>query len=315
MHLTILAENEQEMMAQITVKRLRSQTSDAALELLDRESSTQCTSSLQSLFQGPFGVLNVTLDKASPNRYKKSSPCPAMPWQSLEITPVNEAYPGFWMPESSTSSPHNHALVSSLNEISASRIGALIHSSNNQEEGSSSYPHSLNNSPHPSLSFTPFTPPGPYVITERAPQLLRYFKDQIDSLSFPLKGNRKCPWRTIHLPRAEKAYAELLLHQTASNTGLSLFYSLLAASCLHMSSRNDNTLDWDQYGKQYKQISRHHLELSIQEEMASDTHVKYKELLIALLSTIMLEVPSTEIFACLWQFQLIFMYPDHLWKL
>jgi hypothetical protein len=73
-----------------------------------------------------------------------------------------------------------------------------------------------------------------------------------------------------------------------------------------MSSRNDNTLDWDQYGKQYKQISRHHLELSIQQEIASDTHVKYKELLIAFLSTIMLEVPSTETFACLWQFQLIF---------
>lgn len=287
-------------MAQKTVKSLRNQTANEALEILNREVSSQTTSSSESLFQGPFGVLNVTTDKAPPNEFTEASPCPArpqkpqpaIPWQSSEITPANEARPDFWTPESSISSPHNHALVSSPNESSTPGIGTLVHFSNNQENGAS-YPPSLGHILSPVLPSSPFVSPASHVIPERAPQLLRYFKNQIVSLSFPLKGSKKCPWQNIHLPRAEKAYAELLLHQTASNTGLSLFYSLLAASCLHISSRNDTTLDWDKFGKQYKQISRHHLELSIQQEIVSDTRVKYKELLMALLSTVMLEVPST----------------------
>jgi len=237
--------------------------------------------------------LNVTLDKASPNLSTESSPCPAISWQSLEPTPVDQARPRFSTPESTTSSRRDHTLDFSLNGMPTPQIVVLVHSGNNQEKGNSSYPPSLNDTSCPISSFTPSTPPDHHVIMERAPQLLRYFKDQIDSLSFPLQGNRKCPWRTIHLPRAEKVYAELLIHQTANNTGLSLFYSLLAASCLHISSRNNAASGWAQYGKQYKQISRHYLELSIQQEIASDMHVKYKELLIALLSTVMLEVPST----------------------
>jgi arginine metabolism regulation protein II len=302
LHVTRTTEKEQKLMAQMTVKSLRSQTANEALEILNREISSQNTDSSESLFQGPFGVFNVTLDKAPPNDFTESSPRPArpqkpqpaVPWQSPEATPVNEARPDLWTPESSISSSHNHALVSSPNESSNPGIGTLVHFSNYQED-SASYPPSLGNIPSPILPFSPFVPPASHIIPERAPQLLRYFKNQIVSLSFPLKGSKKCPWQNIHLPRAEKVYAELLLHQTASNTGLSLFYSLLAASCLHICSKNDTTLDWDKLGKQYKQISRHHLELSIQQEIALDTRVKYKELLMALLSTVMLEVPSTQI--------------------
>jgi arginine metabolism regulation protein II len=112
------------------------------------------------------------------------------------------------------------------------------------------------------------------------------------TLSPSLEDKRLCPWRNIHLPSAKKTFAELLLHGTANSLGLSLFYSALAASCIHLSQRDQVSSDWDRLGKHYKQTCMHHLNLSIQQEVATEGQLPYKELLVALLSMIILEVSA-----------------------
>lgn len=144
---------------------------------------------------------------------------------------------------------------------------------------------------HTRLDVSPFSTAS-RLVPQRSPELLRYFKSNIVSLSFPLKHSRWCPWQSVHLPKAEKTYAELLLHQTASHTSLSLFYSLLAASCLHISTKTASPVEWKGFGETYKQISKHQLRCSVEQEIAGQDKVKYKELLMAFLSMAMLEVPT-----------------------
>ncbi|KAF7590907.1 hypothetical protein BBP40_002269 [Aspergillus hancockii] len=77
-----------------------------------------------------------------------------------------------------------------------------------------------------SLSLTPVPSPalsGSKRIPPLAPKLLRYFKENIVSFSFPLKNCRNCPWQAFHLPGAMSTFAKLSIHQPASHTRLSLF--------------------------------------------------------------------------------------------
>ncbi|KAJ5375737.1 fungal-specific transcription factor domain-containing protein [Penicillium concentricum] len=296
-HLLTSTEIEQESMARITVESLQCQSANAALEQLDREDHTLAASPLQIFSRGPFGVLNISSDNSQSIGNVESNPSPAittsprqvMPWQNIMVSQLEDAPPGIWTPESCTPSPHDYGLAPSPNRSSTSEIATMVYSKNNREKNISTL-DSLNTGPFSITSLTTATPREVYAMPERAPQLIRYFKYQVRSLSYPLKGNKRCPWQTIHLPRAEKAYAELLLHQTASNTGISLFYSLLAGSCFHLSSKEDHSLDYEKDGNEYKQLSRHYLEQSIKQEIASEEKVKYKELLMALLSTVMLEI-------------------------
>lgn len=318
----ISVESEQETMAQSTVDSLRGQTANKALEKVDDAKIVQNTSSMGSVFQGPFGVFNASPGKTMPTDSNESSPCPTGPkssrlavkWQNMAISQVDEAHSVLGTPQSFISSPHDCELLFSRNESSTTEVGAMVSSSDNEREQDVSLT-SLEHNITPTSFSMPVASQASHIIPDQAAELLRYFKHQVGSLSFPLKGNKRCPWQSIHLPRAEKAYAEILLHETTSNTGFALFYSILAGSCFHRSSRRDPTLKWAKSGREYKQLSRNYLELSIQEEMALSTQVKYKELLMALLSNVMLEVPNSRHHSILLATNANIIYPDYQWKL
>lgn len=167
---------------------------------------------------------------------------------------------------------------------------------------------SLSLSPVGSQIVTPYDaapsrqPPSPPVhlpqllssnVPETAPELLRYFKNHGVAFSYSMKPDKAiCPWENIHFPVAERTYAQLLLHGTSTSTDMSLFYSVLAASCLHRSRHGNasESVNWAELGTQYKETSRQHLEQAIQDELVPVVPTKYKKLLMALLSMTMLEV-------------------------
>ncbi|KAL4899102.1 fungal-specific transcription factor domain-containing protein [Aspergillus multicolor] len=303
----LFSEVEQENMTRTTVQSLGSQSANEALEQVDRHTHTLVTGSVQTFSYGPFGVLNISLDldKDLPIHNLNMELLPSLAAStSPRLSQFDDPHPDLWTPTSLASSFSPQEPISASNQrasletatatatttATATATATMVRPNGNQEENIFTL-SSFDDSPLsiPS-SLTTANPQNPHSMPERAPQLIRYFRHQVVSLSYPLKGNKHCPWQTIHLPRAEQVYAELLLHQHASSTGLSLFYSLLAASCFHLSSQRDTTLDWQTHGKEYNQLSRHYLEQSIHREIASDAKVKYKELLMALLSMVMLEI-------------------------
>ncbi|PMB72147.1 Arginine metabolism regulation protein II [Beauveria bassiana] len=122
--------------------------------------------------------------------------------------------------------------------------------------------------------------------------LLRYFKSDVVSFSFAARHDaRICPWQNIHLPAAEKTCTQLIRQSSTTPTGLSLLYSVLASTCFHLAPRDVASADrWTDLGERYKQEARQHLEVAIQEEILLLTRTNYEELLMALLSTTMLEL-------------------------
>lgn len=77
------------------------------------------------------------------------------------------------------------------------------------------------------------------------------------------------------------AYADILVGNKASHTILSLLHSLLSASCLHRATRlrifNHH-------------LAKQHLQFGLEEELTDRRPLKYKELLMSILSTVLLEV-------------------------
>ncbi|KAI9931696.1 hypothetical protein MW887_010273 [Aspergillus wentii] len=265
---------EQESMTRITVRSLGKQSVNAALDSLDH------TRSGPGLFHGPFGVLDLMQDNRPPTpqhealehghspRREDVEDCLAAeidlagPEADLGYMPVNRQPLGLTPP--ATERTDEDEDIRPLQPRLSPTLSAPP--------------------PHPRLS-PPDVPP-------QAPELLRHFKDHVISFSYPLRGNPNCPWHNIHLPTAMATYAELLVSQRASHTGLSLFHSLLAASCLHRSMRSRDSSDYDTLRASTQRIASQHLYVALEEEATGRNPVEYKELLMAILSMVFLEISS-----------------------
>ncbi|KAM3556248.1 hypothetical protein MY1884_005162 [Beauveria asiatica] len=134
--------------------------------------------------------------------------------------------------------------------------------------------------------------PASHPSLEFMQHLLRYFKSDVVSFSFAARHDASiCPWQNIHLPAAEKTSKQLFRQSSTTPTGLSLLYSVLTSSCFHLASLDVASADrWIELGERYKQEARQHLEVAIQEQILLLTQTNYEELLMALLSTTMLEI-------------------------
>lgn len=245
----------------MTVDSLGQQSANAALAHLDGFDMGHDS------FRGPFGVLKVvpseetSRDESQPDWAELSQMDFGILWDSLDTTGSGL----YGLTGGSEDAPQADPLL----DVDIQNL----------------LPGSLSLTPSPSLplSESKHIPP-------LAPDLLRYFKDNVVSLSFPLKNCRKCPWQAIHLPSAMSTFAELSIYQAASHTRLSLFYSLLAASCLHMYARDQSAVEVDVSGKRFKEMAKQHLESALNEEVLGSKRAKYKEILMAVLSMVMLSV-------------------------
>lgn len=252
-----ITEQYQKSMSQMTLDSLQSQSVNEILESLDHN-SVQNTPLPEFSFKGPFGVLNLLPSSISLD----------------DCTGTDSA----------------STVTENLREATDTSYSARDDVALENNETTHSLSVQWNDSPTINTSPLSFPQLNSHPITETAKYLLRYFESDVVSFSLSLKDSELCPWKNIHVPSAKRCFAELLLHQTANSLDLALFYSLLAASCFHLSQRTEESRDWDTFGKDYKQTAMYHLNLSIQKETATDGQMPYKELLTALLSMAMLNV-------------------------
>lgn len=298
--LTLSPVSDQQKMTRMTVDSLGQQSTNAALAKLDSEngSGRRAGSYLENdSFQGPFGVFKIHPSEASRDGQAESQPDLDEPshlefdllWRSLDTTSAvagdTDLYSGLNIAQGSEGASTSDPLL----EVDTMQNNLQICFPELLEEN-----HGLIRQPM-SLPPTPvrsFALSGSTLIPPRAPELLRFFKENVVSLSFPLKNCQKCPWQTIHFPSAMSTFAELSIYETASYTRLSLFYSLLAASCLHKYTRDQSAAELNMSGKGFVQIAKRHLELALNEEVLGPKRAKYKDILMAVLSVVMLLVRS-----------------------
>ncbi|KAI9034851.1 Zn(II)2Cys6 transcription factor [Aspergillus affinis] len=279
---------DQRRMTQMTIDSLGQQSASTALTILE--------SGNEGSLQGPFGVLDMALREASldtaitsqsdfpPHEFEMDAI-----WQSLD---TESATPG----DTHFLAGLYDLVEESQNTNAVNTLMQLEHLPHDLRiplaEGLGGSPDeivfqqsltTLSPSPSPGLQEIKRMPP-------LAPDLLRYFKENVQSLSFPLRNSMKCPWQGIYLPSAMSTFAELSINHTASHTRLSLFYSLLAASCLHMYARNESAEDLNVSGKRFKDIAAQHLGLAMNKEVLGPGRAKYKEILVATLSMVMLSI-------------------------
>ncbi|KAL4748416.1 fungal-specific transcription factor domain-containing protein [Aspergillus terricola var. indicus] len=234
-----------------------------------------------ALFKGPFGV-QVLLNPASADNNQEEPHSDQIEHDLLEWDPLWPAIAG----DSATfdglydvpGSSGNATILDPLLDVMNDPQSLLPPSLGTDLDELIYQPTSLSLAPVlPSLEVS-----GNKKIPPQAAKLLRYFKVNVISLSFPLKNRRQCPWQALSI------------HHTTSHTRMSLFYSLLAASCLHKYARDQSADDLEISAKWFKETAKQHLELALNEEALGPKQAKYKEILIAVLSMVMLSIFNGE---------------------
>jgi arginine metabolism regulation protein II len=129
-------------------------------------------------------------------------------------------------------------------------------------------------------------------IPSEARHLLSYYSERIiDVMS--MSTTNKPPWKTIHLPCAMGAFADLVVHgEGRSLARMSLFYALLSISSFHIgfASEDGNSRYWRDRGELHKKTSESYLTLALRNDMPKSARGKYKELLMSGLSMVTIGV-------------------------
>ena len=274
---------EQEWMTKSTVSSLGQVTVNAALENIDRWLET---GDGPRLFQGPFGVLDFVQETSHDHSTIDDAP------QTQSAGQNNSGDRG--NVESFAADMHPIADESVLPATSShNQLFEPTPQSTVVSTCDNGFQDTLDFHSPASLLSVPSDMRGSELSTDippRALELLRLFKANTLSLSSPLRGSPDCPWQTIHLPAAMSTYAELLVNQKTSHHRLSLFHSLVSASCLCDANRSRDAIDSETLRVSSQHLAKEYLELALQEELTSRNPVKYKELLMAILSMVYLEV-------------------------
>lgn len=273
----------------MTVDSLGRRLAGAALARLDRDGNEAVSLSRNEAFQRPFGVLKLVPDEVSADTEQNGQ-------QKDQV----ETLQAEWEPLVPLEN------VPSIGEDHNGKLGDMVQDSENFMDSTLALDvdtipsdltllDSLDASFHEFLRSPLSTSPSPISLTlsskhipPQAPDILRHFEQNILTLSFPLRNCRNCAWQTIHLPAAMSTYAELSILGTTSHIKLSLFYSLLAASCINLFTRDQNALGLDRLGGGFKQIAKQHIEQALNEEAIGPKQGKYKELLMGVLSMVMI---------------------------
>jgi arginine metabolism regulation protein II len=122
--------------------------------------------------------------------------------------------------------------------------------------------------------------------------LLDYYSCRIIDVMSMSPGN-KPPWKTVHLPCAMRALAELMVHgEIRSFAKMALFYALLSVSSYHMGSADrrskDRTQYWHERAYLHKQKAENCLRAALTKDLPKSSRGKYKEILMSFLSTVII---------------------------
>lgn len=129
-------------------------------------------------------------------------------------------------------------------------------------------------------------------IPDEARLLLDYYSEKIiDVMS--MSTTSKPPWKTIHLPCAMSAFADLVVHgEGRSLARMALFYALLSISSFHIGfeHKDEHSLYWRERGELHKKKSESFLRSALRNDMPKGARGKYKELLMSGLSMVTIGV-------------------------
>ncbi|ORY65123.1 fungal-specific transcription factor domain-containing protein [Pseudomassariella vexata] len=131
-------------------------------------------------------------------------------------------------------------------------------------------------------------------VPEHAGPLLRYYKQHMMKPSSSMQAKRKSPWQILFLPCALETFAELTLWNQSSHTRSTILYSLVAHSAFQLHQKNipefPSTVPWGVVGLKHQQAAQRHLRIALQTEMQGGDHVKYTQLLMAILAAAMVSL-------------------------
>lgn len=131
-------------------------------------------------------------------------------------------------------------------------------------------------------------------IPSEARLLLDYYSTKIIDL-MSMSPRQKPPWKTIHLPCAMSALAELLVYGEArSFAKMALFYALLSISSFQIGLGTKDCRQtahyWLERGKCHKRKSEQYLRLALDISKEKSSRGKYKEILMTTLSMVTIGV-------------------------
>jgi arginine metabolism regulation protein II len=140
-------------------------------------------------------------------------------------------------------------------------------------------------------------------IPSEARLLLDYYSTTIIDL-LTMSPRHKPPWKTIHLPCAMSALAEIIVYGEArSFAKMALFYALLSISSYQISLGTKDSAERSQYwlekGNVHKEKSEKYLRLALDTNMPKTSRGKYKEILMTTLSMVTIGVGCSR-FSCYW---------------
>ena len=115
-----------------------------------------------------------------------------------------------------------------------------------------------------------------------------------------MSPKQKAPWKTIHLPCAMSALADIMVHGEArSFAQLALFYALLSISAFHLrfddGSSDDRSQYWKSRGAFHKRKAEKYLQSALDETLPKSSRGKYKEVLMAVSSMVTIGVNNTQL--------------------
>lgn len=132
-------------------------------------------------------------------------------------------------------------------------------------------------------------------IPAEARLLLDYYSCRIIDVMSMSPGS-KPPWRTIHLPCAMSALAELMVYgEIRSFSKMALFHALLSVSLYHMGSaqKDSSSQYWLEMGYVHKQKAQNCLRTALTKDLPKSSRGKYKEILMSYLSMVTIGVCDT----------------------
>jgi arginine metabolism regulation protein II len=130
--------------------------------------------------------------------------------------------------------------------------------------------------------------------------LLDYYSSHvIDVMS--MSPGQKPPWKTIHLPCAMSALAEILVYgETKSLAKMALFHALLSVSSFHLGLTEKNSNGrlqyWHERGFLHKAKAETYLRSALDERLPKAARGKYKEILMSFLSMVTIGVGSIHLY-------------------
>ena len=149
----------------------------------------------------------------------------------------------------------------------------------------------------PHTAPVPFSVPALNTIDDlelknEATTLIKHFGGDVIVAIAALPYNMKSPYKILNVAAAVQTLADITyLGRTVKHANAANMYSLLACSAYHLGTNPSgsgiaNTLYWHDIAKRAGHKAKEHLQRSLQTELQGATKAKYKDQLMALMSTL-----------------------------